>query len=149
MAAKNLLMDFEDLIDFQLYGIISGHLDAPWFVYLFNREFGTRFARIRDMDVKIDEHVVYFPVFEWEDVQTGEIYHIIKNQSYSLKKKAAVSDLTSMFDVAPVLISQYKDYAFFLKVSGENSIPLLETNFIRKITKLRTERVKTIERLLF
>lgn len=131
--------------------MVSSYNDSPQLVYHLNRCFETKFERINDLDVVIDNQLIYFPIFEWENPDTGDYYNIIKNIAYSAKHKKQESSLSTMFDITPALISQFKEYNFLLKVTGDclDKIPFQENSFIQKISKLRTDKVKLIERLIF
>ena len=151
MAVKTLLLDEAEFIDFQLYGLVSSFTDSAQLVYHINRIFQTRFCRTTDLDVVIEQQITYFPVFEWENAQTGAYYHIIKNASYTLDSQKDSPNLSALFDVAPVLIQTYKQYNFLLKVNGDVSegLPISENNFISVLTELETDGIKTINRLIF
>ncbi|MBA5628654.1 IPExxxVDY family protein [Moheibacter lacus] len=151
MAIKTLLLDEAEFIDFQLYGLVSAYADPAQMVYHINRSFETQFIRCADLDVVIENQITYFPVFEWENLETGTYYHIIKNASYSLNSTDNFGNLSTLFDVTPVLIQAYKQYNFLLKVSGDSSeeLPFDENNFIQLISELETDGIKTINRLIF
>lgn len=151
MAVKTLLLDEAEFIDFQLYGLVSSFTDSAQLVYHINRNFQTRFCRTTDLDVVIEHQITYFPVFEWENAQTGAYYHIIKNASYTLDSQKDSSNLSALFDVAPVLIQTYKQFNYFLKISGDVSegLPISENNFISVLTELETDGIKAINRLIF
>ena len=151
MAVKTLLLDEAEFIDFQLYGLVSSFTDSAQLVYHINSIFQTRFSRTTDLDVVIEQQITYFPVFEWENAQTGAYYHIIKNASYTLDSQKDSPNLSALFDVAPVLIQTYKQYNFLLKVNGDVSegLPISENNFISVLTELETDGIKTINRLIF
>ncbi len=151
MAVKTLLLDEAEFIDFQLYGLVSAYTDSAQLVYHINRSFETQFYRSTDLDVVIEKQITYFPVFEWENAQTGAYYHIIKNASYNLDSQKDSPNLSALFDVAPVLIQNYKQYNFLLKVSGDVSdgLPISENGFISIVTELETDGIKTINRLIF
>lgn len=151
MATKTLLIDETEFIDFRLYGILSAYADSPQFIYHVNRSFDTKFVRCQDLDVLIENQETFYPVFEWEDLQYGTYYNIIKNTAYTLNTRENFGNLTSLFDVAPVLINQYKQYNFLLKVSGEEppEFPISEIDFIQVVTELDTASIKTINRLIF
>lgn len=145
-------MDHEDLIDFELYGLISHYNDSTQLVYHLNRSFDTRFERSSDLDVVIDGNLIYYPVFEWEDQQTGDLYHIIKNIAYTVKKpKQKENSLSAIFDLTPALIGGFREYNFLIKVSSDAcpEFPFTENSFISKISRLNTHKVKSIERLIF
>ena len=151
MAVKTLLLDEAEFIDFQLYGLVSAYTDSAQLVYHINRSFETQFSRTTDLDVVIEKQITYFPVFEWENAQTGAYYYIIKNASYNLDSQKDSPNLSALFDVAPVLIQSYKQYNFLLKVSGDVSdgLPISENSFISILTELETDGIKTINRLIF
>ncbi len=151
MAVKTLLLDEAEFIDFQLYGMVSAFSDSAQLAYHINRSFETQFFRTTDLDVVIEKQITYFPVFEWENVQTGAYYHIIKNASYTLDSQKDFPNLSALFDVAPALIQSYKQYNFLLKVSGDVSdgLPISENSFISLLTELETDGIKTINRLIF
>ncbi len=148
---KTLLIEEAEFIDFQLYGIVSAYTDSPQLVYHINRCFETKFVRCTDLDVLIENQLTFYPVFEWENPQSGAYYNIIKNASYTLNSTENSGNLSSLFDVAPVLINQFKHYNFLLKVTGEefDGLPIYENNFIQIITELDTNSIKTINRLIF
>jgi len=148
---KTILFDSEDLIDFELFGLITSYNDSPQLIYHLNRSFETRFERCNDLDVVIDGHLTYFPVFEWENAETGEYYNIIKNVAYTVNRKNKGSSLSALFDLTPALISRFKEYNFLMKVTGDgySELPISENQFIQKISRLKTEKVKSIERLIF
>jgi len=151
MAVKTLLIDESELIDFQLYGLASAYSDSPQFIYNVNQFFDTRFTRCDDLDVLTGDEISYYPVFEWEDEQDQLYYHIIKNNAYTLNPSENLSNLASLFDVAPMLIPQHREYNYLLRVSGgdPDEIPFKENNFIQKITRLDPDKIKTISRLIF
>lgn len=148
---KTLLIDEAEFIDFRLYGLVTAYTDSPQLVYHINRSFETQFVRCEDLDVLIENQLTYYPVFEWEDRQTGAVYNIIKNSAYTLNSQENFGNLSALFEVAPVLIQPYKQYNFLLKVSGDTSegLPFKENNFIQVITELETDSIKTINRLIF
>jgi len=151
MAFKTLLIDESEFIDFQLYGVASGYTNSPQLIYHINRIFETQFCRSEDLDVLIEEKLTYFPVYEWEDFDSQVCYHIIKNSAYTLNNQQDFGNLATLFEVTPFLIGQFKEYNYLLRVSGEfaEEIPFTENSFIQKITKLDTEKIKHIGRLIF
>lgn len=151
MAVKTLLIDESEFIDFQLYGIATAFSDSPQFIYNVNNSFQTRFERMKDLDVLIENQMAYYPIYEWEDCDTQTYYHIVKNSAYILDSSQNLSNLSTLFDVVPTLIPQHKEYNYFLRVSQEYSdeIPLEENSFIQKITELETSKIKSISRLIF
>lgn len=151
MAVKTLLIDESELIDFQLYGIATAYSDSPQFIYNLNQSFQTRFERIKDLDVLIEDQIAYYPIYEWEDCNSQIYYHIVKNSAYILNSNQNLSNLSTLFDVTPTLIPQYKEYNYFLRVSQEDfNITLIKENsFIQKVTQLDTSKIKSISRLIF
>lgn len=151
MAVKTLLIDESEFIDFQLYGIATAFSDSPQFIYNINLKFQTRFERIKDLDVLIENQMAYYPIYEWEDSSSQTYYHIVKNSAYVLNSEQNLSNLSTLFDVAPTLIPQHKEYNYFLRISQEDvdMIPIEENNFIQKITHLDTTKIKSISRLIF
>lgn len=151
MAVKTLLIDESEFIDFQLYGIATAFSDSPQFIYNLNLNFQTRFERIQDLDVWIENQMAYYPIYEWEDCGSQIYYHIVKNSAYVLNSKPNLSNLSTLFDMAPTLIPQFKEYNYFLRISqeGVDRIPIQENNFIQKITQLETAKIKSISRLIF
>ena len=113
--------------------------------------FQTRFERIKDLDVLIENQVVYYPIFEWEDDSSQTYYHIVKNSAFVPHSNENLSNLSTLFEMAPILIPQFKEYNYFLRISQENleSIPIEENYFIQKITPLETSKIKSISRLIF
>lgn len=151
MAVKTLLIDESEFLDFQLYGIATAFSDSPQFIYNVNLNFNTRFERIKDLDVLIENQMSYYPIYEWEDQNSQIYYHIVKNSAYILNSTQNLSNLSSLFDVTPALIPQHKEYNYFLRISQEDyaEVPLQENSFIQKITQLETSRIKSISRLIF
>ena len=152
MATKTYLLDPEDFIDFQLYGIVSSYSDSPQFVFHVNLNFKTQFSRVSDLELVIENQKLYFPRFEWVDQQNYRYYNLIKNVSYSLDVQQKSADLTALFDMTPHLISQFKMYNYFLKITTEEDefeLPLNENLFIQKISKLDINKIKTIDRLVY
>ncbi|HUH35488.1 MAG TPA: IPExxxVDY family protein [Moheibacter sp.] len=150
MAQKHIFLEMADFIDFELYGIVSSFSDAVQFVFHFNQFFETKFHRMADLDVLNEGEMAYYPMFEWENPNSQTHYHLIKNSSYSLTKKGKESDLSLLFDIAPVLVQELKAYNYLLKVNGEESSDWLkENNFIQKITKFDVDKIKSIDRLIF
>lgn len=148
---KTILLDQQDLIDFQLYGMVASYNDSTQLIYHLNRCFDTRFERSTDLDMLIDGNLIFYPVFAWEAPQTGDYYSIIRNTAYTVNHQNREDSLSSMFELTPALISGFKEYNYLLKVECDqfSEIPLTENAFIQKISKLRTEKVKFIERLIF
>lgn len=151
MKPTILLLDEEDLIDFQVYGLISNYSNSPKFIFQINREFHTKFTRINDLEILSKETKLYFPLFEWMDKQSGSTYHIIKNIAYTAKKEKEQNNLSTLFDISPPLLKSHKDYTYFLKIKDEETanLPIQETTFIQKITKLDTKKIKPIDSLIF
>lgn len=151
MATLTMLIDETELIDFQLFGIVSSISDSPQFIYQVNLNFETTFSRSKDLDVLIESQLFYFPVFEWENPKTGEYYNIIKNTAYTLNDTKNLGSLSEMFDVTPFLINQFRQYNYLLKVSSleQESLPIFENNFIQVVRPLDIEKVKQINRLIF
>ncbi len=151
MAQKTILLDASEFIDFELYGIVSSFSHSPQFVFHLNKFFETRFYRIDDLDVYFHGETSYYPVYRWEDVQSGCDYHIIKNIAYSLGNQSINQEKLKLFDVeiAPALIQQHKEYNYLLKVTGEQEKWIKENSFIQKITKFDVNNIKSIDRLIF
>lgn len=151
MIMKTLLIEEADFIDFQLFGIASNYSDPAQFVYQINLNFQTKFFRCEDLDVLIENQVSYYPIFEWEDFQSGVLYYIIKNSAYTIKSAENDRTLSGLFDVAPPIIQQYKQYNYLLKAMelDEVNLPFAENAFIQKIVPLQTENIKSINRLIF
>lgn len=151
MVTKTLLLDEADFIDFRLYGIASANSDSTHFVFWVNQHFQTQFSRTEDLDILIEGQISYYPVFDWEDAETGQYYTIIKNSAYSLNSEQNSGNLFGLFDVAPPLINQFKQYNYLLKVVGDEGmgLPIWENSFIQKIVPLETDSVKQIDRLIF
>ena len=151
MATKTLLIDESEFIDFQVYGIASSFGNSAQFIYHFNSFFDTKFSRCRDLDVLIDKQMTFYPVFEWENSENQNHYYIIKNIAYSRNNLDELTNLASLFEISPILIPQFKEYNYLLKISGEfeEAISFHENQFIQKITELETGHIKNINRLIF
>ena len=151
MAVKTLLIDESEFIDFQLYGIATAFSDSTQFIYNLNLNFQTRFERIKDLDVLIENQMAYYPIFEWEDSNSQIYYHIVKNSAFVQHSNQNLSNLSTLFEMAPTLIPQFKEYNYFLRISQEDldEVPIQENYFIQKITQLETSKIKSISRLIF
>ncbi|MDX9704401.1 MAG: IPExxxVDY family protein [Weeksellaceae bacterium] len=151
MKPTLLFLDEEDLIDFQVYGLISNYTDGPKFIYQINQFFHTQFKRVDDLEILMDGMNLRFPLFEWIDKQTQIKFHIIKNIAYTIKENKNSNNLSHLFDISPPLLKSYKEYTYFLRIQDDesNSLPVKETHFIQKITKLDTKKIKSIDYLIF
>lgn len=151
MAVKALLIDESEFIDFKLYGIATAFSDSAQFIYNLNKNFQTRFERVKDLDVLIENQMAYYPMYEWEDLERRVCYHIVKNNAYILSPSQNISNLASLFDVIPALIPQHKEYNYFLRVFPDDVDipPISENSFIQKITLLEPAKIKSIDRLVF
>lgn len=152
MAKQMVFLDFEEEIDFQLFGIVSNLNEPSLFAFKSNVEFQTFFERQTDLNVWMNQNEVYFPVFKWDDEQTNSTFYLIKNLGYLNKTNNELTDLSSLFDVNPTLIQTYSQYDYFLKVDESISIdeiPMKENFFIQKFTKLDLNKVKNKNYLIF
>lgn len=148
------ILDLEDvsLIDFRLYGIASSYTDPAQFVYHLNLNFISRFTRIEDLDLIVEGENVYYPVFEWEDLNTGGVYHLIKNSAYTYTAERNSNDLYTMFEVSPVLIRSMKEYNFLLKETGfcgTEELRFKENHFIQQVSAIEVHKLKQADRLIF
>ncbi len=141
----------DELINFELYGLITTHNDSIRLVYQLNMAFETRFERCEDLEIMIENQQTFFPMFEWEDTDNGLHFNLIKNTAYTLKKNKKSESLIDMFDLNPPLIPDYKKYNFLLKITEEvwGDFPFHENSFIQNISKLKTDKLKMIDRLIF
>ena len=149
---KTYLLDPEDFLDFQLYGVVSSYSDSPQFVFHVNLAFDTQFVRVSDLELVFDNQNFFFPRFEWEDQQNHLYFNLIKNVSYSLNAHREPKNLSTLFEMTPPLFSQLKMYNYFLKITaGDNEfeLPLKENLFIQKISKLDINKIKNIDRLVY
>lgn len=148
----DILLD--DLIDFEILGIISNLNNAYQFVYHLNTTYGTHFVRDLDLDIKIENDIIYYPNFVWEDVNNQVIFNIIKNTPFQSLKAQQLS-MQDMFGVSPLLIPQYKNYNYILKISGwefgleQLNLPFKIGPAIQSMTPFNVEQIKTLDRLIF
>lgn len=148
----DILLD--DLIDFEILGIISNLSNAYQFVYYLNTTYGTHFVRDLDLDIKIENDIIYYPNFVWEDVNNQVIFNIIKNTPFQSLKAQQLS-MQDMFGVSPLLIPQYKNYNYILKISGwefgleQLNLPFKIGPAIQSMTPFNVEQIKTLDRLIF
>lgn len=148
-------IDEDELIDFQLFGVISDISNSFQFAYKLNQSFQSSFKRIDDLDVQIAPDVtVFYPIYEWRNKEQLACYHLIKNISYQTINKKKEMDLFNLFDATPFLIPQHKQYNYILRVSEADEISISEINFkensfIRQITKFDLDTIKTKNRLIF
>ena len=149
------LLLFEDLIDFHLIGVNSSFDTSTQFVFHLNSTFDTHFIRIKDLDIWLDEHTYYFETYEWSDITNKIDYHIIKNTPNQSDSKKNELDLSNLFKESIILVPNYKDCNYIVKISGwEDDIqnlqlPFIEKDFIKVIKKIDVDRIAVAERLVF
>ncbi|MDK7374068.1 MULTISPECIES: IPExxxVDY family protein [Weeksella] len=149
----DILLD--DLIDFQLLGIISTFSNPFQLVYHLNVEQHTQFTRTNDLDIYInDELLVYYPTFLWEDPLQQRSYHLIKNLPLP-EFNSDTKDMNKLFDMAPYLLPQHKNYNYILKINGWEfnahtvHLPFGLSHAIQNIVQFDLTQIKTLDRLIF
>ena len=130
------LLLYDEWIDFHLIGVNSSFNTSTQFIFHLNSTYDTRFQRINDLDIWLDNHII----------------KNIPNQSNS--KKIEV-DLSNLFKESIILVPNYKDCNYIVKVSGweddiENlPLPFVEKDFIKLIKKIDVDLISTADRLVF
>jgi len=68
-----------------------------------------------------------------------------------LNNPQEITNLATLFEAAPYLLTQYKQYNYLLKVEGtpDGGVPFAENRFIQKISEIQIGKVKSIDRLIF
>ncbi|MBF0597728.1 IPExxxVDY family protein [Faecalibacter rhinopitheci] len=151
--AEYLLLD--DFIDFQLVGVNSSFESSFQFIYHLNQQFETRFQRINDLDILINQQEFFFSTFYWYDVFNKIDYHIIKNRpTESISKNKGVN-LSQLFPADFPLVSEYDECNYILKITGwdedvtDLKLPFKTTNFIDKLKIYDIEDIRDADRLIF
>lgn len=149
----DILLD--DLIDFQLLGIISTFSNPFQLVYHLNVEQHTKFTRTNDLDVYInDELLVYYPAFLWDDPLQQKSYYLIKNLPLP-ELNTDTEHMNELFDMAPYLVPQHKNYNYILKISGWEfdahtvNLPFGLSPAVQNIVQFDLTQIKTLDRLIF
>ncbi|WP_322971493.1 IPExxxVDY family protein [Faecalibacter sp. LW9] len=93
--AEYLLLD--DFIDFQLVGVHSSFESSFQFIYHLNQTFDTRFHRIKDLDILINQQEFFFSTYHWFDTFNKIEYYIIKNRPIQVVSKNKEVDLSQLF----------------------------------------------------
>ncbi len=151
--AEYLLLD--DFIDFQLVGVNSSFESSFQFIYHLNQEFNTKFYRIKDLDILVNNQEFFFSTFYWHDSFNKVDYYIIKNRPIESIFKNKEVDLSQLFQADFPLIQKYKSCNYVLKVEGweddiENLIiPFKTNNFISKIEIYDIDTIDDANRLIF
>jgi len=151
--AEYLLLD--DFIDFQLVGVNSSFESSFQFIYHLNQDFNTRFQRVKDLDILVNQQEFFFSTFHWYDYSNKVDYYIIKNRPIQAIFKNKEVDLSQLFQADFPLIQKYKSCNYVLKVAGweddiENLIiPFKTNNFINNIEILDIDLIADADRLIF
>ena len=158
----------EDFIDFHLIGVNSSFDTSTQFIFHLNSTFETHFQRIKDLDIWLDDHMYYFETYAWLDDHmyyfetyawlddANKIdYHIIKNTPNQSESKKNEVDLSNLFKESIILVPNYKDCNYVVKISGwEDDIqnlvlPFEEKDFIKQIKKIDIDLISIAEQLVF
>ena len=145
----------EDFIDFHLIGVNSSFDTSTQFIFHLNSTFETHFQRIKDLDIWLDDHMYYFETYAWLDDANKIDYHIIKNTPNQSESKKNEVDLSNLFKESILLVPNYKDCNYIVKVAGwEDDIhnlqlPFVENEFIKVIKKIDIDLISTADRLVF
>mgnify|MGYP003420384576 FL=1 len=149
------LLLFEDLIDFHLIGVNSSFDTSTQFIFHLNSTFEMRFKRIKDLDIYLDNHTYFFETYEWLDEANKIDYYIIKNTPNQSDSKKNEVDLSNLFKESIILVPNYKDCNYVVKVSSwEDDIdnlqlPFYEKDFIKMIKKIDVDLIAVADRLVF
>lgn len=151
MTKHTFVVDIDDFVDFQLYGLVSNLNEAAVFAFNTNLKFEMLFSRIQDISILMAGEEIFFPVFEWEDSQNHIDYFLIRNQGYTAVGNSDKMGLDGLFDVSPPLLQSFSQYNYLLKVhDGEGfDLPIQENSFIQKIDLLNLDKIKNIDYLIF
>ncbi|MFV0194121.1 IPExxxVDY family protein [Empedobacter falsenii] len=149
------LLLYDEWIDFHLIGVNSSFNTSTQFIFNLNSTYDTRFQRINDLDIWLDDHTYFFETYEWIDETNKIDYHIIKNIPNQSDSKKIEVDLSNLFKESIILVPNYKDCNYIVKVSGwedeiENlPLPFVEKDFIKLIKKIDIDLISTADRLVF
>ena len=109
----------------------------------------------KDLDIYLDNHTYFFETYEWLDEANKIDYYIIKNTPNQSDSKKNEVDLSNLFKESIILVPNYKDCNYVVKVSSweddiENlQLPFYEKDFIKMIKKIDVDLIAVADRLVF
>ena len=149
------LLLYDDWIDFHLIGVNSSFNTSTQFIFHLNSTFDTRFERIHDLGIRLDEHTYFFETYQWLDEANKIDYHIIKNTPNQSDFKKNEVDLSNLFKESVILVPNYKDCNYVVKISGWEDelqylqLPFVEKDFIKTIKKIDIDLISNADQLVF
>jgi len=124
MAIHKLILEDNFTNEFSLIAIHCSE-EAYKIAYMLNKHVPLHLERKPlDLDFSNNGLEVTFPIFEYEDVLTYNLYNLVSNKSKSLSAKVHSSgglfdQITSEKTVTTFLLKEYKNVDFFLKIHSD------------------------------
>lgn len=128
----NLKLDFDEEMD-EPFTLVAFHCSEEEFkiAYLLNVHLGTKFIRrVADLDYSSDGLLVTFPIYDFEDTNKYNCYHLVANRCRS--EEASLQSAVGLF-VSGVsqktrihyLLPEFKKTDYFLKIYSDfETVPL-------------------------
>lgn len=151
---KRLDFPVKDYLDFSLVAIQTSISNEAQFIYRFNKHFKTFFRRSNELDISVNCKEFCYSVYVQEDDSSDTVYQLIKNKPISDQQKQGNNGLSSLFDIRPFLLPNFKHYNYFLKIEASQkndfyqNISIVE-GLIDAIKKIKTPYGKRFENLIF
>ena len=162
MAIHKLVLEDDFSNEFSLIAIHCSE-EAYKMAYMLNKYVPLYLKRKPlDLDFSNNGLEVTFPIFEYEDELTYNLYNLVSNKSKSLSAKVHSSgglfdELTSEKTVTTFLLKEFKNVDFFLKIHSDyEKVPT--RNLISAINNIEqvisaysidTEKIKSKNNLIF
>lgn len=162
MANRKLFFDDEIEEDFLLVAIHCSEEEYKM-AYLLNSHLGTKFVRRpKDLDITYKAVKSIYPIYGYEDVNKGILYHLISNRGQSQILNA--SENVGLFDsnwydnpAHKYLIPELKKVDYFLKIESESDsmaiqIMISQISSIKEVISaylVENENIKSKDNLIF
>lgn len=162
MAIHKLILEDNFTNEFSLIAIHCSE-EAYKMAYMLNKHVPLYLERKAvDLDFSNNGLEVTFPIFEYEDELTYNLYNLVSNKSKSLSAKVHSSgglfdQITSEKTVTTFLLKEFKNVDFFLKIHSDyERVPT--RNLISAINEIEqvisaysidTEKIKSKRNLIF
>ena len=159
MALHKLYIEEFDEIDYQLIAIHTTIEDYR-LAYMLNKNVPVLFARSKeDVQIKTQQGIAYFPLFDFECPIHGAYWSLIGNQGDIPASKGFKDGLFTASDLGIAtrvyLLPEFKKVNFFVKIESDLQ-PLNEIiksiNMIDQVStvySVDTEKIKSINNLIF
>lgn len=162
MGTHKLILDDDFAEDFSLIAIHCSE-ESYKLAYLLNQFVGLRLQRERlDLEYSNNGLEITFPLFGFNDIMKYTTYYLVANKCKSQVAKLASSgglfgDLSQEETVTTILIPEYKQVDFFLKIQSDYD-QVATRNLIANINDIKqvisaydvqTENLKSKNNLIF